>query len=160
MTTCRQISNKEQTQKNHKETINDQKQMQNDQKLWSSFCVSFSLQYWGLSPVPRGPFSFNPYMIQFWGPCVNGWITDDTFASLSPCSSSDLSLWLIKDTGKTCLEPDEGFWNGDHLPTLSEKVNSSDTSSMSFSGPYILCQVSYSQPQPGPFVRFPGVPNS
>uniref|UniRef100_A0A3Q3RRM5 Colony stimulating factor 2 receptor subunit beta n=1 Tax=Mastacembelus armatus TaxID=205130 RepID=A0A3Q3RRM5_9TELE len=65
------------------------------------------------------------------------------FNSESTCSS-DTSLWLIKDADKTCLELDEGCWNCDNLPPSVAKVNSSDMSSICFSGPYIFCQVSYS----------------
>lgn len=64
--------------------------------------------------------------------------------SISSCSSDTL-LWPNKDTGKKCLEhleQDEGCWKCDNLPSPAEKVNNSDTSSMSFSGPYIFCQSS------------------
>lgn len=61
--------------------------------------------------------------------------------SVSTCSSDTL-LWPTKGTGKKRLEQDESCWEGDNLP--AEEVNSSDTSSMSFSGPYIFCQSSES----------------
>ncbi|XP_026209475.1 cytokine receptor common subunit beta isoform X2 [Anabas testudineus] len=64
------------------------------------------------------------------------------FDTVSTCSS-DVSLWPIKDTDKNSLEPDEGFWNEENLLPLAEKANHSDTSSMSFSGPYIFCQKSH-----------------
>ncbi|KAK2833726.1 hypothetical protein Q5P01_017615 [Channa striata] len=59
--------------------------------------------------------------------------------TVSTCSS-EASLWPNADANKKCLELDEGFWNGDNLPPITDTVSSSDTSSMSFSGPYILCQ--------------------
>lgn len=59
--------------------------------------------------------------------------------SLSTCSS-DTSLWPIKDTDKKHLEQYRDCWNCDNLLSPAEKVNGSDTSSMSFSGPYIFCQ--------------------
>lgn len=58
--------------------------------------------------------------------------------SVSTCSS-DISLWPTKDSEKKLLEQGEGCWRCDNLPSPAEKVNSSDTSSMSFSGPYIFC---------------------
>lgn len=61
--------------------------------------------------------------------------------SISTCSS-DITLWSTKYSEKKHLEQDEGCWNCDNLPSPSEKVNSTDTSSMSFSGPYIFCQTS------------------
>ncbi|XP_049416658.1 cytokine receptor common subunit beta [Epinephelus fuscoguttatus] len=60
--------------------------------------------------------------------------------SISTCSS-DVSLWSTKDTERQLLEQDEGCWQCDP-PSPAEKVNVSDTSSMSFSGPYIFCQSS------------------
>ncbi|KAI3360078.1 hypothetical protein L3Q82_014397 [Scortum barcoo] len=56
--------------------------------------------------------------------------------SISTCTSDTL-LWPTKDTKKKLLEQDEGCWNCNDLPSPA-KVN--DTSSMSFSGPYIFCQ--------------------
>ncbi|XP_037648266.1 cytokine receptor common subunit beta [Sebastes umbrosus] len=67
--------------------------------------------------------------------------------SVSTCSS-DALLWPTKDTEKKRLdhlEQDEGCWKCDNLPSPAEKVNDSDTSSMSFSGPYIFCQSSESK---------------
>uniref|UniRef100_UPI0037E8BF2D cytokine receptor common subunit beta isoform X2 n=1 Tax=Semicossyphus pulcher TaxID=241346 RepID=UPI0037E8BF2D len=57
--------------------------------------------------------------------------------SLSTCSSV-ASLWRTKDSE----EQDEGCWSCDKLHVPAEKVNSSDSSSMSFTGPYIFCQSS------------------
>ncbi|XP_070780018.1 cytokine receptor common subunit beta [Enoplosus armatus] len=61
--------------------------------------------------------------------------------SVSTCSS-DASLWSTKDSEKKLLDQVEGCWRCDNLPSPAEKVNSSDTSSLSFSGPYIFCQSS------------------
>ncbi|XP_035511668.1 cytokine receptor common subunit beta isoform X2 [Morone saxatilis] len=63
------------------------------------------------------------------------------FDSISTCSS-DASLWPAEDSEKKCLEQDEGCWKCDNLPPPAEGLTSSDTSSMSFSGPYIFCQAS------------------
>uniref|UniRef100_A0A665WSM0 Interleukin-3 receptor class 2 subunit beta-like n=1 Tax=Echeneis naucrates TaxID=173247 RepID=A0A665WSM0_ECHNA len=52
------------------------------------------------------------------------------------------SLWPSIDTEKQCLESSELLWIGDNFPISAVKVNSSDTSCMSFSGPYIFCQKS------------------
>ncbi|XP_070704280.1 cytokine receptor common subunit beta [Pempheris klunzingeri] len=60
---------------------------------------------------------------------------------ISSCSS-DTSLWPTKDTEKMGLEKYKGCWKCDSLPSPGEKANSPDTSSMSFSGPYIFCQSS------------------
>ncbi|XP_032393924.1 cytokine receptor common subunit beta isoform X1 [Etheostoma spectabile] len=60
---------------------------------------------------------------------------------VSTCTS-DAWLWPTKDTETNCLEQDEGCWKCDSLLCLAEKVRASDTSSMSFSGPYIFCQSS------------------
>ncbi|XP_030591898.1 cytokine receptor common subunit beta [Archocentrus centrarchus] len=65
---------------------------------------------------------------------------------LSTCSSEAL-LWPAKDTEKKCLDQDEGCWNCDNLPSPTEEVNVSDTSAMSFTGPYILCQSTETPPQ-------------
>ncbi|KAM8844615.1 cytokine receptor common subunit beta isoform 2-T2 [Spinachia spinachia] len=59
----------------------------------------------------------------------------------STCSSAAL-LWPSKDTGQKHLEQDEGCRECDNLPPPAEKDKHFDTSSMSFSGPYILCQTS------------------
>ncbi|XP_053194414.1 cytokine receptor common subunit beta [Scomber japonicus] len=56
--------------------------------------------------------------------------------SLSTCSS-DTALWPTKDKH---LEQYRDCWNSDNLVLSVEKVNGSDTSSLSFSGPYIFCQ--------------------
>ncbi|KAG8007156.1 Cytokine receptor common subunit beta [Nibea albiflora] len=61
--------------------------------------------------------------------------------SISTCSS-DASLWSTKDSEGKCVEKDEGCWKCDDLPSSAEEVHTADTSSMSFSGPYIFCQVS------------------
>ncbi|XP_054463393.1 cytokine receptor common subunit beta isoform X2 [Anoplopoma fimbria] len=64
--------------------------------------------------------------------------------SASTCSS-DALLWPTKDTEQKHLEhleQDEGCWKFDKMPPPAEKVNCSDKSSMSFSGPYIFCQSS------------------
>ncbi|XP_037331171.2 cytokine receptor common subunit beta [Pungitius pungitius] len=60
---------------------------------------------------------------------------------MSTCSSAAL-LWPIKDAGQRHLEQDEGCWECDNLSPPAEKNKHSDTSSMSFSGPYIFCQSS------------------
>ncbi|XP_059203190.1 cytokine receptor common subunit beta [Centropristis striata] len=65
--------------------------------------------------------------------------------SVSTCSS-DALLWPTKDTEKKYLEQDEGCWTCDNLLSPAKKVNVSDTSALSFSGPYIFCQ----SPEPGP----------
>ncbi|XP_005949385.1 cytokine receptor common subunit beta [Haplochromis burtoni] len=64
---------------------------------------------------------------------------------LSTCSSQ-ASLWPTKDTEKKCLDQDEGCWSCDNLPSPTEEVNVSDTSAISFTGPYILCR----SPEPAP----------
>ncbi|KAM6965943.1 cytokine receptor common subunit beta [Tautogolabrus adspersus] len=61
--------------------------------------------------------------------------------SISTCSSVS-SLWPTKDTEGKILEQDEGCWTHKNLPISAEKVKGSDTSSMSFNGPYIFCQSS------------------
>uniref|UniRef100_A0A8C4DT71 Fibronectin type-III domain-containing protein n=1 Tax=Dicentrarchus labrax TaxID=13489 RepID=A0A8C4DT71_DICLA len=86
-------------------------------------------------------------------------ILKNTFCSVSPCSSSDALLWPAEDSEKKCLEQDEGCWKCDNLPSPAEGVTSSDTSSMSFSGPYIFCQVSDSQSHSVSFVKYPGAEN-
>lgn len=77
-----------------------------------------------------------------------------------PRSSSDASLWPAEDSGKQSLKQDEGCWRCDNQPSLAVEGNISDGSSFSFSGPYIFCQVSYSQPQPGSSIRYPGAGNT
>ncbi|KAF1379245.1 hypothetical protein PFLUV_G00174080 [Perca fluviatilis] len=57
----------------------------------------------------------------------------------STCSS-DALLWPTKDTENNCLEQDGGCWKCDSVLCPGEKVEPSDMSSMSFSGPYIFCQ--------------------
>lgn len=64
---------------------------------------------------------------------------------LSTCSSQ-ASLWPTKDTEKKYLDQDEGCWSCDNLPSPTEEVNISDTSAISFTGPYILCR----SPEPAP----------
>ncbi|XP_040047555.2 cytokine receptor common subunit beta isoform X2 [Gasterosteus aculeatus] len=59
---------------------------------------------------------------------------------VSTCSSAAL-LWPL-DVGQKHLEQDEGCWECDNLPPPAERDEHSDTSSMSFSGPYIFCQSS------------------
>ncbi|XP_041863839.1 cytokine receptor common subunit beta [Melanotaenia boesemani] len=66
--------------------------------------------------------------------------------SMSACSSEAL-LWPSKDTESKCGDQDEGCWGCDNLPSPAEKV--SDTSSLSFSGPYIFCQASDQTPRSG-----------
>ncbi|XP_023145249.1 cytokine receptor common subunit beta [Amphiprion ocellaris] len=61
--------------------------------------------------------------------------------SVSTCSS-DALLWPTKAREPDRLDQEESCWDGDALPGPAEKVQSSDTSSMSFSGPYIFCQSS------------------
>ncbi|XP_069557520.1 LOW QUALITY PROTEIN: cytokine receptor common subunit beta [Brachyistius frenatus] len=61
-------------------------------------------------------------------------------------SSSSTFLWPTKDNEKS-VDEDEGCWNSDNLPSTVEKVDSSETSFMSFSGPYILCQPSDPTPK-------------
>ncbi|XP_010734181.3 cytokine receptor common subunit beta [Larimichthys crocea] len=61
--------------------------------------------------------------------------------SISTCSS-DASLWLTKDSETKCLEKDDGCWKCGNLPSPTEEVHTTETSSMSFSGPYIFCQLS------------------
>ncbi|XP_006798149.1 cytokine receptor common subunit beta [Neolamprologus brichardi] len=65
---------------------------------------------------------------------------------LSTCSSQ-ASLWPTKDTEKKCLDQDEGCWSCDNLPSPNEEVNVSDTSAISFTGPYILCRLPESAPE-------------
>uniref|UniRef100_A0A667Y8H3 Fibronectin type-III domain-containing protein n=1 Tax=Myripristis murdjan TaxID=586833 RepID=A0A667Y8H3_9TELE len=57
---------------------------------------------------------------------------------------SAASLWAAKDSEKKGLElcEDQDCQDGDDSPSFVKEVNSSETSAMSFSGPYILCQVS------------------
>ncbi|XP_072225687.1 cytokine receptor common subunit beta [Leuresthes tenuis] len=66
--------------------------------------------------------------------------------SLSTCSS-DALLWPSKGTEKKYLDQDEKWWKSDNLTSTVEKVDSNDTSCLSFSGPYIFCQVSPSTPR-------------
>ncbi|XP_058510502.1 cytokine receptor common subunit beta [Solea solea] len=61
------------------------------------------------------------------------------FDSVFTCSS-DASLLPNTNKNKKCMEPDEGFWNDDNSPARAEEVNTSGSSSVSFSGPYIFCQ--------------------
>ncbi|KAM4531488.1 cytokine receptor common subunit beta [Odontesthes bonariensis] len=61
--------------------------------------------------------------------------------SPSTCSSEAL-LWPSKGTAKKYLDQDEKWWESDNLTSTVEKVDSSDTSCLSFSGPYIFCQAS------------------
>lgn len=65
--------------------------------------------------------------------------------NISPCSS-DAALWSTKNAEKKCVGQDEGCWSCDNLSSPDHKVNSSNKSSVSFSGPYILCQSSESTP--------------
>ncbi|XP_017272052.1 cytokine receptor common subunit beta [Kryptolebias marmoratus] len=60
--------------------------------------------------------------------------------SISTCSSEAL-LWPSRDSKTKCMDQNSGCWNHDNLPSPVEKVSNGDTSSMSFSGPYIFCQV-------------------
>lgn len=83
-------------------------------------------------------------------------LAKNTFCSVPPCSSSGVSLWPTKDSEKKLLEKEESSWKCYDQPSLTEEVNSSDSSSMSFSGPYIFCQVRYPQSQSGSSVRCPG----
>ncbi|KAM9746357.1 cytokine receptor common subunit beta isoform 1-T2 [Menidia menidia] len=59
--------------------------------------------------------------------------------SLSTCST-DILLWPSKGT------QDEEWWNSDTTASTVERVSGSDTSCLSFSGPYIFCQGSESSP--------------
>lgn len=61
--------------------------------------------------------------------------------SVSTCSS-DALLWPTKARETDRLDEEESCWDGDTLPSPAEKVQGSDTSSLSFSGPYIFCQSS------------------
>ncbi|XP_040010489.1 cytokine receptor common subunit beta [Xiphias gladius] len=65
------------------------------------------------------------------------------FDTVSTCSSEAL-LWSTTDTTKKHLDPDDGFCNSNNFLTPTEKVKSSETSSMSLGGPYIICQTSKS----------------
>ncbi|XP_028267056.1 cytokine receptor common subunit beta isoform X2 [Parambassis ranga] len=65
--------------------------------------------------------------------------------SISTCSSKAL-LWPKNDTEKNSPVWDEGCWDSDTSALPVEKVNCSDTSSLSFSGPYIFCQSAESHP--------------
>ncbi|XP_014846964.1 PREDICTED: cytokine receptor common subunit beta-like [Poecilia mexicana] len=58
---------------------------------------------------------------------------------VSTCSSEAL-LWPNKNTETTRTDQSRSCWNCDNLPSPLDNVHSSDTSSMSFSGPYIFCQ--------------------
>ncbi|KAF0032474.1 hypothetical protein F2P81_014764 [Scophthalmus maximus] len=60
------------------------------------------------------------------------------YNTVSTCSS-DACLWPIVASNK---KPGAVFRNRDNLPAPAEKVTTSDTSSISFSGPYIFCQQS------------------
>ncbi|XP_032443540.1 cytokine receptor common subunit beta isoform X1 [Xiphophorus hellerii] len=55
-----------------------------------------------------------------------------------PCSSSEALLWPTKSTETTGSDQSRSCWNCDNLP--SPNAHDLDTSSMSFSGPYIFCQ--------------------
>ncbi|MED6257197.1 hypothetical protein ATANTOWER_014313, partial [Ataeniobius toweri] len=57
--------------------------------------------------------------------------------------SSDTLLWPTKGTEKRCADQNWRCRNCDKLPSTTDGVNGLDTSSISFSGPYIFCQVSY-----------------
>ncbi|XP_038123628.1 cytokine receptor common subunit beta isoform X1 [Cyprinodon tularosa] len=59
--------------------------------------------------------------------------------SISTCSSEAL-LWPTMGTEKKCMDKSGRCWNCDYLSNPTDKVKSLDGSSMSFSGPYILCQ--------------------
>ncbi|XP_078140546.1 cytokine receptor common subunit beta [Centroberyx gerrardi] len=61
--------------------------------------------------------------------------------SFSSCSS-DAALWPDQDSEKKGLErcEDGGCWHGDNPPSAGETVNCTETSAMSFSGPYIFCK--------------------
>uniref|UniRef100_A0A3Q1EBL0 Colony stimulating factor 2 receptor subunit beta n=1 Tax=Acanthochromis polyacanthus TaxID=80966 RepID=A0A3Q1EBL0_9TELE len=61
--------------------------------------------------------------------------------SVSTCSS-DALLWPTKVSEADRVDQEESCWDGDTLPCPAEKVQGSDTSSLSFSGPYIFCQSS------------------
>lgn len=65
--------------------------------------------------------------------------------TVSTCSLNT-SLWSTKDTERECLEVDEGVWN-----CCDFGVTSPDTSTNSFSGPYIFCQVVESKPMDDSF---------
>ncbi|XP_043956673.1 cytokine receptor common subunit beta [Gambusia affinis] len=58
---------------------------------------------------------------------------------VSTCSSEAL-LWPTRSTETTCADQSRSCWNCDNLPSPLDTVHNSDTSSMSFSGPYIFCQ--------------------
>ncbi|XP_008298714.1 cytokine receptor common subunit beta [Stegastes partitus] len=67
--------------------------------------------------------------------------------SVSTCSS-DALLWPTKVNERQHLDQDESCWNCDALSCPAEKVQGSDTSSLSFSGPYIFCQSSEKMSKP------------
>lgn len=56
------------------------------------------------------------------------------------CSSSETHLWPSKTIEKG-VDQNRESWRGDDLICCADKMNSYETSSMSFIGPYILCQV-------------------
>ncbi|MED6286537.1 hypothetical protein CHARACLAT_007080 [Characodon lateralis] len=56
--------------------------------------------------------------------------------------SSDTLLWPTKGTEKRCADQNWRCRNCDKLPSTTDSVNGLDTSSISFSGPYIFCQES------------------
>ncbi|XP_054891391.1 cytokine receptor common subunit beta [Poeciliopsis prolifica] len=58
---------------------------------------------------------------------------------VSTCSSEAL-LWPTTGTETTCADQSRSCWNSDDLPSPLYKDHDLDTSSMSFSGPYIFCQ--------------------
>ncbi|RVE69246.1 hypothetical protein OJAV_G00075910 [Oryzias javanicus] len=62
--------------------------------------------------------------------------------SVSTCSS-EAPLWPSK-TSEQRVDQNPECWSGDDVTCCVDKMNGSDTSSMSFSGPYIFCQVSES----------------
>uniref|UniRef100_A0A3B3VU53 Cytokine receptor common subunit beta-like n=1 Tax=Poecilia latipinna TaxID=48699 RepID=A0A3B3VU53_9TELE len=65
---------------------------------------------------------------------------DDIMCLFPRCSSSEALLWPNKSTETTRADQSRSCWNCDNLPSPLDNVHGSDTSSMSFSGPYIFCQ--------------------
>lgn len=73
---------------------------------------------------------------------LSSYLGKATHCSVSPCSSSDASLWQNKGGERMYSDQDEGCWKCDNNPDRAEDPSTpQQSSSVSFSGPYIFCQV-------------------
>lgn len=77
-----------------------------------------------------------------YGQTFSSYLETATLCSVSPCSSSDASLWQNKCGERMYSDQDEGCWKCDNNPDCAEDASTpQQSSSVSFSGPYIFCQV-------------------